>query len=73
MTMTLYFDLCEALKKQVIPVFTQLFWFIFNIEGSTPERGCERWKLEAQKCFMNSLFVLNQNQANCHRWQLFGR
>lgn len=49
-----------------------------NVGGPNREvdkLGCE-WRQDSerhQSVFMNNLFVRYQNQANCHRWQLFGR
>lgn len=60
--------------KYTLFLFLSICFCLFSKSmASTPELGCERWNLETQKCFMNNLFVLNQNQANCHHWQLFGR
>lgn len=49
--------------QQAIPVLNHLFLFAFSVEGSTPELGCERWKPETQKCFMNNIFVWNQKPS----------
>lgn len=67
--------ICGAILGYKYTLFLLLsicFYFFWISMAPTPETGCESRGLETQKCFMNNLFVLNQNQANCHRWQWFG-